>query len=168
MHFLSIFNSDLFRILTSPAFEIEVINLLKIFTGRGLLKGTPHPKRGYKELLSQTEVKDCRELTPVVQCFNAGTGAVFLSGIILILQIELTMVADIIFIKTLQKSEHIHRSYQKLNLNFFTFLGDGRVNEQIGLTAIHTAWHRYHNSIESKLHHLNPHWNGEKLVSSHL
>jgi peroxidase len=41
--------------------------------------------------------------------------------------------------------------------------GDGRVNEQIGLTTMHTLFHRAHNTIEEKLHNMNPGWDGEKL-----
>ena len=37
------------------------------------------------------------------------------------------------------------------------------MNEQIGLTALHTMWMRYHNTVEAQLHRLNPHWSGEKL-----
>ena len=43
------------------------------------------------------------------------------------------------------------------------FSGDSRVNEQVGLTAIHTLWHRYHNILEERLNHINPHWPGETL-----
>ena len=48
-------------------------------------------------------------------------------------------------------------------LHLSVFLGDGRVNEQIGLISLHTIFHRAHNTIEEHLHALNPHWNGEKL-----
>ena len=41
--------------------------------------------------------------------------------------------------------------------------GDGRVNEQVGLSAIHHVWHRAHNSIEEILHDINPHWDVETL-----
>lgn len=43
------------------------------------------------------------------------------------------------------------------------FVGDGRVNEHIGLIATHTVFHREHNRIEEGLHQLNPHWGGERL-----
>ena len=41
--------------------------------------------------------------------------------------------------------------------------GDDRVNEQTMLAVIHTLWMREHNRIESKLHRINPDWNGETL-----
>ena len=31
------------------------------------------------------------------------------------------------------------------------------------MSALHTVWHRYHNSLEERLRRLNPHWGGEKL-----
>ena len=53
-------------------------------------------------------------------------------------------------------------------ITFFFFtslsrLGDGRVNEHIGLMSIHTIFAREHNRIENALFILNPHWSGEKL-----
>ncbi len=53
------------------------------------------------------------------------------------------------------------RNLQIYDMSWFT--GDGRVNEHIGLTAIHTMFHRYHNWMEEGLHHINPHWDGETL-----
>jgi len=43
------------------------------------------------------------------------------------------------------------------------FVGDGRVNEFSGITTMHVVWVREHNSIEEIFHHLNPHWDGERL-----
>ncbi|XP_015672685.1 myeloperoxidase [Protobothrops mucrosquamatus] len=41
--------------------------------------------------------------------------------------------------------------------------GDGRANENLGLTAIHTLFLREHNRIAGELKTLNPHWKGETL-----
>ena len=41
--------------------------------------------------------------------------------------------------------------------------GDIRVNEQVGLTSIHTLFYREHNRIVDTLKQLNPRWDGEKL-----
>lgn len=41
--------------------------------------------------------------------------------------------------------------------------GDGRVDEQPGLTAMHTVWVRYHNKIATVLSKLNSHWSDEKV-----
>ncbi len=43
------------------------------------------------------------------------------------------------------------------------FLGDGRVNEHVGLMAMHTSFAREHNRIEEELHKFNPHWDGNRL-----
>lgn len=41
--------------------------------------------------------------------------------------------------------------------------GDFRVNENIGLTLMHTIWMREHNYIATKLSQINPHWLDERL-----
>ncbi|KAK8376103.1 hypothetical protein O3P69_008672 [Scylla paramamosain] len=41
--------------------------------------------------------------------------------------------------------------------------GDSRVNEQPGLTAIHTLWMREHNRVARELHSFNPQWTDELL-----
>jgi len=51
----------------------------------------------------------------------------------------------------------------KLYFYFICLPGDPRVNENCGLGMIHIVWVRQHNLIETELHQLNPHWNGEKL-----
>ena len=43
------------------------------------------------------------------------------------------------------------------------FTGDGRVNEFLGLTAMHTLYSREHNRLEAGLQAINPHWDGDKL-----
>ncbi|XP_063234409.1 lactoperoxidase-like [Bacillus rossius redtenbacheri] len=41
--------------------------------------------------------------------------------------------------------------------------GDGRANEQPGLTAVHTLWLRAHNRLATELAHLNPRWDDDRL-----
>jgi len=41
--------------------------------------------------------------------------------------------------------------------------GDGRSNEQPGLTAYHTVWVREHNRLAAELKYLNPYWDDERL-----
>ncbi|XP_069959740.1 salivary peroxidase/catechol oxidase-like isoform X2 [Cherax quadricarinatus] len=41
--------------------------------------------------------------------------------------------------------------------------GDSRVNEQPGLTAIHTLWLRQHNRVAEELQKLNPQWSDEAV-----
>ncbi|CAL1540332.1 unnamed protein product [Lymnaea stagnalis] len=41
--------------------------------------------------------------------------------------------------------------------------GDHRVNEQLALTAFHTLWMRQHNHIATRMHRINPHWDGNKI-----
>lgn len=41
--------------------------------------------------------------------------------------------------------------------------GDSRVNEQPGLTAIHTLWMREHNRVARELQNLNPRWSNDEV-----
>ena len=43
------------------------------------------------------------------------------------------------------------------------FSGDIRINENLGIAAIHTLWNREHNRIADKLKIINPSWNDETL-----
>ncbi|XP_050073401.1 peroxidasin isoform X1 [Anopheles maculipalpis] len=54
------------------------------------------------------------------------------------------------------------RDLDESQINCFT-AGDIRVNEQLGLTAMHIVWMREHNRLAEQLHRINPHWDGDKL-----
>uniref|UniRef100_A0A3P9H1Q9 Eosinophil peroxidase n=1 Tax=Oryzias latipes TaxID=8090 RepID=A0A3P9H1Q9_ORYLA len=43
------------------------------------------------------------------------------------------------------------------------FQADSRVNEHLGLIALHTVFLREHNRLVRELHHLNPHWSPDTL-----
>lgn len=54
------------------------------------------------------------------------------------------------------------RNLEESSVNCFT-AGDIRVNEQIGLAAMHTVWLREHNRIAEAIKALNSHWDGETV-----
>lgn len=54
------------------------------------------------------------------------------------------------------------RNVEESTVNCFT-AGDIRVNEQIGLAAMHTIWLREHNRVAGELKRLNAHWDGETV-----
>ncbi|XP_018570500.1 peroxidasin, partial [Anoplophora glabripennis] len=54
------------------------------------------------------------------------------------------------------------RNLTESTVNCFV-AGDIRVNEQVGLIAMHTLWMREHNRVARELNHLNPHWDSDTL-----
>ncbi|EDW78831.1 uncharacterized protein Dwil_GK12503 [Drosophila willistoni] len=54
------------------------------------------------------------------------------------------------------------RNLDENKMNCFVS-GDIRVNEQVGLLAMHTIWMREHNRLATKLKEINPHWDGDTL-----
>ncbi|XP_075162195.1 peroxidasin [Haematobia irritans] len=54
------------------------------------------------------------------------------------------------------------RNLDENQMNCFVS-GDIRVNEQVGLLAMHTVWMREHNRIATALKDINPQWDGDTL-----
>lgn len=54
------------------------------------------------------------------------------------------------------------RNLSESNTNCF-LAGDIRVNEQVGLIAMHTVWLREHNRVARELKSINPHWDGDTI-----
>ncbi|XP_076271608.1 peroxidasin isoform X2 [Rhynchophorus ferrugineus] len=54
------------------------------------------------------------------------------------------------------------RNLSESDVNCF-LAGDIRVNEQNGLTAMHTIWMREHNRLATELRYLNPHWDSDMI-----
>ncbi|XP_037881152.1 peroxidasin isoform X2 [Glossina fuscipes] len=54
------------------------------------------------------------------------------------------------------------RNLDENQMNCFV-AGDIRVNEQVGLLAMHTIWMREHNRIAIEFRHINPHWDGDTI-----
>ena len=53
--------------------------------------------------------------------------------------------------------------YVHVRVHVLALVGEGRVNENVASTTLHTLFSREHNRIEGALYHLNPHWDGETL-----
>jgi peroxidase len=53
--------------------------------------------------------------------------------------------------------------YLPVNSSNLFYSGDGRVNENMALTSVHTLFLREHNRISSTLSTLNTGWNDERL-----
>ncbi len=73
-----------------------------------------------------------------------------------------TFVLDVLHPEVPPWTGPLHHSWS-LQKTCVISTGDERVNEQSGLTAMHTVWMRQHNRLEDELHHINPHWDGERL-----
>ncbi|KAL5280951.1 PXDN family protein [Megaselia abdita] len=56
------------------------------------------------------------------------------------------------------------RNLDESKMNCFV-AGDIRVNEQVGLLAMHTIWMREHNRIASQLKKMNKHWSGDTIYN---
>nr|XP_046911836.1 uncharacterized protein LOC124492873 isoform X1 [Dermatophagoides farinae]XP_046911838.1 uncharacterized protein LOC124492873 isoform X1 [Dermatophagoides farinae] len=63
----------------------------------------------------------------------------------------------------IQDGNHSHDCKMSGNNHKCFKSGDDRVNENLGLTIIHTLFMREHNRIARKLSALNPHWNDNEI-----
>ena len=66
-------------------------------------------------------------------------------------------------LETLKGNLPVEETLEECTSLPFFVAGDIRVNEQLGLTIMHTVWLREHNRITRELMRINPCWNDERL-----